>query len=511
MSRPSLPRIGLVMGVQNEAYFLPAHLAYHRMIGVERVYLFLDRSTDQSVDIGRRFPGVRVCKVTVRPAGSSYISDFHRLAMDQAMVWAREEGLDWLMILDPDEFAYADNTGASIHESDPDKLCRDADLRILLSSVPNNILQVQLVTREVLPCREWAESFFADQIYFQGNPPLGRSINNPLTGTTSLWENYLGHRQGKCLVRTSAPVQSFDSHRWTTEQSPSRPNRPEFVPIPTISRGWHAHYFITGYDHWLNKYRQIAFEPTHWPCGTAVELPIQTWKEVYAARDRVKLSDYLKNHVFLSEACLQQHEHSGTALRDKRLQKLIMTALQRYPLHPEPLNSVTVTDLSPFEKPVLPEWGPEHFVYSPSLIPASRLKGFYPVELQQSFLFRWSEPSASIAMELPEGEYTLEANLGYGIQPKQARTLSLQIAGQILYLTWIGSRPCSLRSSFKISREQGGSQTLAIKADLLPDLTNDPRRLSLQWLSLNLRRQFTVPPAKSSVFIDDPPFNPLSV
>ena len=52
-----MPRVALLACVRDEAEFLPAFLLYHNAIGIERVYLFLDRCTDASEDLAGGFRG----------------------------------------------------------------------------------------------------------------------------------------------------------------------------------------------------------------------------------------------------------------------------------------------------------------------------------------------------------------------------------------------------------------------------------------------------------------------
>src|SRR5262249_50261271 len=58
---------------------------------------------------------------------------------------------------------------------------------------------------------------------------------------------WFGHRAGRSIVRVAAKVEALDSHRWTKWQDAWENGRPAWdLPIPTVRRGWHAHYINTG-------------------------------------------------------------------------------------------------------------------------------------------------------------------------------------------------------------------------------------------------------------------------
>jgi hypothetical protein len=57
---PSLPRLAACLCVRNEDRFLRENLLYHHAVGVEKVFLFADRCSDQTVSTALSFPWVEV-------------------------------------------------------------------------------------------------------------------------------------------------------------------------------------------------------------------------------------------------------------------------------------------------------------------------------------------------------------------------------------------------------------------------------------------------------------------
>ena len=105
-------------------------------------------------------------------------------------------------------------------------------------------------------------------------PRLTWTIVDPLRDRQHSWHAFLGHRQGKSIIRTDADVQAFDSHRWVPDQATRWPNRPEFAALPTEEVGYHNHFFVTSQRHWFEKFSKQDFEPDVWICGKDVEFSV---------------------------------------------------------------------------------------------------------------------------------------------------------------------------------------------------------------------------------------------
>ena len=70
-----------------------------------------------------------------------FVADLHAACMNHALYLARQEGFDWLAILDPDEFAFANNPGRSAIER--------AHLPAMLRRIATTTAAVRLPTREI--------------------------------------------------------------------------------------------------------------------------------------------------------------------------------------------------------------------------------------------------------------------------------------------------------------------------------------------------------------------------
>jgi Glycosyl transferase family 2/Polysaccharide pyruvyl transferase len=236
------PRIGMVVIAPDPGKTLETHLRYHRAVGVDIAWLFIDDSAEDFEEIAAAYPWVRLVR-------SPHPAAHRRALMDEALRLAREESLDWLLAADPGEFAFA-NHHLSTGSVDPEDLAcltdglekskqvrqwLRANLKCLLREVPPETQQVILGTREALPLQQPPGAPFWEQDLFVTHGPHPLEITDPETG---------GPGKGRPIVRTSARLQALDGQAWTKWQGANPPDSPLDFPIPTRHHGWHARYPI---------------------------------------------------------------------------------------------------------------------------------------------------------------------------------------------------------------------------------------------------------------------------
>jgi hypothetical protein len=478
-----LPRIALVSVVRNEERFLPAFLAYHRLLGVERFYIFLHCSTDRTPQIAAGFPGVRAAWFP-NDRTFQFQTDRQRAAGDLGVEWARQENYPWLIFADPDEFMFpatAEAVGAGATTS---SLLRHADLRKVAADSPSASVQLLFETKEVLPALRWESSPFHHQVLFQAdNEPTFVLYDHDRTKVCD-WRGFLGHRQGKRMVRTAADVQTYDCHRWTVAQFPHLPRRPAFVELPTTKAGWHAHYFVTGSTHWLNKYAQVKDEPATWPCGSPVEAPTQLWKTVRNTH-ACSLEEYVRDCVMLDDETLTRLGHSGSAVRDERIYRMIEGALGKLqPADGDPMAIPVAGIEGVISAPRLDE-GPEHWELSPTKLPPHRAEGFHAHEWLNGRPFRWSAPEAILRLEAGAGSYEMIGTLDRGISLAAAQHLEICAGPVSIPLSWSTRGDHRFVARFEVGHRW---DQLRLRS---PQHLGDPaetRALALPWVTLTLRR-----------------------
>lgn len=406
-SRP--PRLALMTCVRNEASWLPAFLHYHHAIGVERGYVFLDRCTDDSAAIAASFPWVRLFQlVPDRLDQFQYVCDLQAACMNHVLQLARADGIDWLMMIDPDEYAYAGNPRAQTAVA-------RAHLHGLVQRVRADVVQIRLTTHEVVPQRLPADAPFWQHHYFQTEPKLAWTIVDPLRQRQGAWHDFLGHRQGKALVRTSAHVQAYDAHRWVPEQGLRWPQRPEYVELPGVWLGAHLHYFVTSQRHWLAKFPKYSSEPEVWVCGKPVELPKQCWKEVVSRMSAAELEGYFQQHVARPEAELRDQVRNGLVLENTVVLDVLREsrALRegRVLDCPSPRPPSGIEWFDPLPATTTQRAAGLQLSYPMTHLHLGSSRGFHTLERSGADYFRWTEPQAALQLHVPPGDYWLRLEM----------------------------------------------------------------------------------------------------
>ncbi len=484
-----IPKLAMVMIVRNEARFLRAHLAYHHMAGIDRCYLFLHDCTDDSEQIAREFSWVKIVRLSGSlPESLNYISEIHRLAMDRALGWARDDGVDWLLIIDADEFACA----LSFGDRKPDDPCHEHDLHSLFDAIDEEVIQVKLTTKELLPQQLLMQDPFYENNVFIRSEKFQRTIRDAKGAERVIWKGFLGHAQGQSFVRVNAPVRAYDSHRWTIMQELPIGKRPVYIPLPSVERGWHAHFYLASTNHWMEKFTKHNRFPMHWPGENPItlETPVRMWRE--AARlfgfNVSHVEAYCRESVFISDNVIDTELSKGTLSRGPVLGELIKQALAEaqekssMKCPPSKIETVSFSELvySPVEVN-----DSKDLDWSPVLLEDAKLSGFYDREERDGTWFRWAQPKAEIQGAIPAGQYILKMKVLDGFQTMiNFKKLSVSINHEALRFE---IKRNELRtSSFHLN---GGSPTVLKLESLRLELdSGDSRIFGIPWTRVVLQR-----------------------
>lgn len=323
--RSTTPRLAMVTCVRNEERLLSTNLAYHHAIGVERAYVFLDRCTDRSQDILRSFPWV--CAITINPSDASrfrYVGDLQRICMDTALSQARAEGMDWLFMVDVDEFAVAENRRPRFRRNQ--SAIDRTHLLPMLARQTRATEIVSLQVSELLPQIIEPDVPVWNQQYFLQDEQYERCAHDPTDGEMKSWSGNIGHSFGKCIVRTNADVQAFDPHFWTRQQGKTYPQQPGFSRLRTKIGGRLLHYVTTDYQQWRDKYQKLAHEPATWSTEANVSFPKQCWKEAAARMSNEEAREYYRNYVASTREQLDELVTCRVARKDGTVERVLLEA-----------------------------------------------------------------------------------------------------------------------------------------------------------------------------------------
>jgi hypothetical protein len=272
----------MVLTVRDEERFLAANLAYHHALGVTRAYVFLDRCGDASKQQAQSYRWVQVIEQDRLP-DEQWIHQYQARCVQMALELARGEGYEWLMFVDPDEFAFGQRPAKRYawlreprlrgRKARPEEV---GSLTEMLKRVGPETEQVLLLPKEVVPTPLAKGEPFWRLHYFQVRGALQRSLLDPISGQVRPLTKWLGHTTGKGIVRTAAEVQAGNPHRW----APSQDRRQaEVREIPSEWCGSLYHFVVVSADHWWEKYRKLGKSPPLGPRGTPMPFPKQAWTE----------------------------------------------------------------------------------------------------------------------------------------------------------------------------------------------------------------------------------------
>ncbi len=321
------PSLAIVLCIRDEAEFLAAHLSYHRALGVARAYVFLDRCTDGSGEIARAFDWVTVI-ARDRDPDERFMSTYQVKCINEGLALARADGIDWLMHIDPDEFACGDSRPMWLRPllnrrvKESSRLLALGNLPTMLAPVADETEQVVLRPKDVIPTPQAGNVPFWQLHYFQHRGEIRRKLLDPTTGEIKKMTRRLGHYKGKAIVRTSADVEAISAHRWGRAGSHST-EKVSTHEVPTEMRGFHYHYIVTNAARWLDKHRKFAEYPSTWEKGNPVHFPKQAWKEASLTMNEAEAKAYFDRWIAVPVARMRWPMLRGEIVRDTYVEKVL--------------------------------------------------------------------------------------------------------------------------------------------------------------------------------------------
>lgn len=293
-----MTRAAIVMTVRNEQDLLRSNVLYHGHLGIERFYVFLDGTTDRTPDTVSDLDAVTILpscsgetfleseanrsqharspqlqEVVIKSA--SHHEARQMLNTIVALERARDEGIEWLVSLDPDELL----------SLDPDTT-EEGALVDFLASQPPRVEAVSFPTSEVVQRRTTYENVLAEATLFKHESswiprplydPYRKQVRRhfyeprkvlglpiPKRKTLSWW---YGHRLGKCAARASLDLlprvhtfRRFDGSR-----------------LETRSAGRLLHYLLYSADDFVKKFKNYVSHPDTLVSGHALSYRKRVW------------------------------------------------------------------------------------------------------------------------------------------------------------------------------------------------------------------------------------------
>ncbi|MCI0559316.1 MAG: glycosyltransferase family 2 protein [Nitrososphaera sp.] len=331
----------LTVTIKNEARLLRSMLEYHLALGCQKVFVFLDGTTDGSDRIAAGIQNV----VILHSVHPNSISQLPQWVMNIAPRWqenmdvrkrintffaarlAHGDSIEWIINLDPDEL-FLPGTSAEID-------CGDGTA--FFSGIPEEYDQVLMANYEVIPVKSVVENPFLECSLFLNRFPLSEAIwrysraafrsltrnprtlawydywfyrlrfpcspfrlmRHPVTGVAIPSQLFLGYLGYKAAIRTESATRAmFNIHKWQDGE----------IKLKSTYKGKVLHYDLCDVAYMKGKFEQRnatmhieAFHARYMIGQIATSLPDSDverfFLESIAITDKTKIRTLIDNGV----------------------------------------------------------------------------------------------------------------------------------------------------------------------------------------------------------------------
>jgi len=173
-------KFALTYTVKNESRLLPSAIEYHLAAGCSRIYIFWDNTTDNAPELVAKYPQV-IARKSYRPEEMdnppSWLNrilpawepdlDVRKIANTYyAARQAAQEGIEWLVGIDPDELILMSQDEQELENHIPK----------YLEKIPEDIDQLLLPNLESVPTAADTANPFIDYVYFLNRFPATETV-----------------------------------------------------------------------------------------------------------------------------------------------------------------------------------------------------------------------------------------------------------------------------------------------------------------------------------------------
>ncbi|WP_033956525.1 glycosyltransferase family 2 protein [Psychroserpens jangbogonensis] len=298
-------RVALVITVKNEARLLRQNLWYHRSIGIEKIYVYFDGTTDNGKQLINDIEGVEsnnsVSVETFKHLDymqhiCSNVNKIHTarqcLNTYDAQMKCRDLGIDWLISLDADELFLTDHKSpiSLSHFFEPLK--------------PFDVVQLQ--TLEVL-CRKMTyDKIMLEETQFKLKKNFKSHFNriyfsffNPYNKKSIVHSYWLGHNMGKLAIRVDSNTIPKNVHRYQTIDK---------TPLKSLKMGFLLHYHLYDFEDFIKKYKNFKAHPNKFLSGNGIGTLKTLWRDMVNDEqfNEMYLKDYFKAHILINKKKYKQ-------------------------------------------------------------------------------------------------------------------------------------------------------------------------------------------------------------
>lgn len=295
-------KTALVITIKNEARLLRHNLLYHFALGVDKAFIYLDGTTDNSketiedleqVVIASSVPRDKYAHIHVLEHFIETYETHHTarqcLNTYDAKIKCKELQIDWLISLDADELVSLSKTEF-----------KKGELKPFFKQLDPSIDEVRFRTFEVMSTKTAYNNVFAEETLFKGKwkfisrfDMLYKRIYNPHTKTHIKTKFWYGQNQGKSAIRVSSDLIPKNVHRYISESGKSHQKK----EVPYL-----LHYHAFDYEDFVKKFTNMSNHPDNHSSGRRVEHLKLIWRDVVNMyrNDPGYLKLYFKDNVLFS-------------------------------------------------------------------------------------------------------------------------------------------------------------------------------------------------------------------
>lgn len=283
----------VVMTVKNEERLLRQNVLYHLGLGVTKIFVYFDNTTDDGIKTISDLKHVEINNSvkTETYQDISYLENFWSNAAEHhtarqclntfdALQKCKIHDIDWLISLDADELFLTSKDGSlSLEHFFEEASKQNASIV--------NLKPLEVVTRKMAykhVMRE--ETLFKTQKNFKSKiDQIYQKFHDPYKNTDKLVSYWLGHTMGKSAIHVKSSVVPYNVHRYTSANGEA---------LKSINSGFLLHYHMYDFEDFIKKFQNFKSHPDHFLSGNKIEDLKSLWIKLVNDSDNSK--DNLKKY-----------------------------------------------------------------------------------------------------------------------------------------------------------------------------------------------------------------------
>ncbi|PHS62075.1 MAG: hypothetical protein COB12_11150 [Flavobacterium sp.] len=294
-------KIGIVYTVKNEERLLRKNILYHKAIGIDYFFVYLDNPTDNTEDSIKDLEYVDVQKSisSEKYKSFSYLEKFTSQAKEHhtarqclntfdAKQKCLDKKINWLISIDADELF-----NPNIDENENGST--------FFNKIPENIDVVNFKVYEALQRKVAYDNVFAEETLFKSRhvfksrfEKLFKYIYNPFNKKYVKFPYWYGQHLGKAAIRVDSKIIPHNVHRYKNYDEGK---------LQLIDKGSLLHYHFYDAKDFIKKFENFKEHPNTFLSGNKVGSLKLLLRDVVnkSGMNEVALNDYFVNYLMFSE------------------------------------------------------------------------------------------------------------------------------------------------------------------------------------------------------------------